>query len=555
MEEMLLACKEVVDIENELNVIRYDIENKTGNLDGLVRRQNELQERFEELDGYQYKGRIRSALIGLGFSEEDFDRSISTLSGGQKTRVSLGRLLLSNSNLLLLDEPTNHLDISSVEWLEGFLQSYKGSFIIISHDRYFLDKVTNRTFELEYGRLRTYNGGYSDYVKQREIEKKTEERNYSNTMREIERLEGVIEQQRRWNREKNIKTAESKQKVIDRLEKNLVRPMDEPDELTFSFKALEGGGNDVLIAENVGMSFDDKEFFKNCSLHITKGEKIFLLGANGCGKTTLIKNIIGKYEPSKGSIRIGTNIHIGYYDQIQENLSRDKDIFSEIHDEFPDMTQTEVRNALAVFMFKGEDVFKEIGNLSGGERARVQLTKLMLRPVNFLIMDEPTNHLDIDSREALEKALDGYNGTLLIVSHDRYFINKLADRIIYMDNDGLTNYLGNYDDFLKKRAVDTEVVQKTSEKPKNLDYAEQKKQQAEKRKVMNRFLKVEGLIEKTESEIDELNKEMLKPQYTTDFTKLSELSKELEDKEEELLSLMEEWELLQNEIEEKGYDV
>ena len=477
------------------------------------------------------------------------------LSGGEQAKVRLCKLINQETNLLLLDEPTNHLDISSVEWLEGFLQSYKGSFIIISHDRYFLDKVTNRTFELEYGRLRTYNGGYSDYVKQREIEKKTEERNYSNTMREIERLEGVIEQQRRWNREKNIKTAESKQKVIDRLEKNLVRPMDEPDELTFSFKALEGGGNDVLIAENVGMSFDDKEFFKNCSLHITKGEKIFLLGANGCGKTTLIKNIIGKYEPSKGSIRIGTNIHIGYYDQIQENLSRDKDIFSEIHDEFPDMTQTEVRNALAVFMFKGEDVFKEIGNLSGGERARVQLTKLMLRPVNFLIMDEPTNHLDIDSREALEKALDGYNGTLLIVSHDRYFINKLADRIIYMDNDGLTNYLGNYDDFLKKRAVDTEVVQKTSEKPKNLDYAEQKKQQAEKRKVMNRFLKVEGLIEKTESEIDELNKEMLKPQYTTDFTKLSELSKELEDKEEELLSLMEEWELLQNEIEEKGYDV
>ncbi len=553
MEEMLSAFKEVVEIENELDDIRLAIEAGSGDLDALIKRQTMLRERFETLEGYQYKSRIRSALAGLGFAETDFNRRVDTLSGGQKTRVALSKLLLSDANLLLLDEPTNHLDINSVQWLESFLQSYRGAFIIISHDRYFLDKVTNRTFEMENNRLRTYSGGYSEYVKQREVERKTEERNYQNTMREIERLEGIVEQQRRWNREKNIKTAESKQKVIDKLEKTLVKPQSAAEEISFSFKAAEGGGNDVLIAENVGMSFENKHIFKNFNMHIVKGEKIFLLGENGCGKTTLIKNVTGEYEPTEGNIRLGSNISIGYYDQIQENLDPDKDIFTELHDEYPMLTQTQIRNALAVFLFKGEDVFKVIKTLSGGERARVELAKLMLRSVNFLVMDEPTNHLDIDSREALEEALSGYDGTMLIVSHDRYFINKLADRVFYMDRNGVKSYIGNYDDYAEAVAKHTATVEHTAEKPKNLDYQEQKRLQAEKRKTLSRFSKVEQLIDELEKEIEYISTEMTKPEYSADFTKLAELSDAAEEKNNELLSFMEEWETLQTEIEEKGY--
>ena len=554
MGEMLTAFDEVISIEKELEEIRLSIEMQTGDMDALIKRQTFLQEQFEKLDGYRYKSLIRSTLIGLGFSEEDFKKPVQNLSGGQKTRVSLGKLLVSNSNLLLLDEPTNHLDIASVGWLEGFLSSYKGAFIVISHDRYFLDRVTNRTFELENGKLRTYNGSYSEYVKQREIEKKTEERNYLNTQHEIDRLNSIVEQQRRWNREKNIKTAESKQKVIDKLEKTLVKPATATEDIEFSFKSSEGGGNDVLITENLGMSFGTKEIYKNADIHITKGEKVFLLGANGCGKTTLIKNIIGKYEPTAGELKIGSNIQIGYYDQIQENLNQDKDIFTEIHDEFPHLTNTQIRNALAVFLFCGDDVFKEIKTLSGGERARVELTKLMLKPANFLVMDEPTNHLDIESREALEKALSDYGGTMLMVSHDRYFINKLADRIIYMTENGITSYIGNYDDFTEKSAIVTQEVKTETQKPKNIDYNEQKRQQAEKRKVLNRFSKVEELIGELEAEVESINDEMMKPELALDFTKLNELSQMAEDKNNEILELMEEWETLHNEIEEKGYN-
>lgn len=555
MDEMLSAFTEELSIENELEDIRFAIESGMGDTDSLVARQTVLHERFEMIDGYQYRSRIRSALVGLGFSEDEFTRRVDGLSGGQKTRIALARLLLSDSNLLLLDEPTNHLDIESVEWLEDFLNSWRGSFIIISHDRYFLDKVTNRTFELSNGRLRTYTGGYSEYLKQREVERKTEERSYQNTVREIERLEGIVEQQRRWNREKNIKTAESKQKVIDKLESTLIVTESEQKDIRFSFRAMPGGGQDVLTTEDLGMRFGNKRIFKNCDAHIVKGEKVFLLGPNGCGKTTFIKDIIGQYEPSEGTVKIGANIEIGYYDQIQENLDMDKTVFDELHDEYPHMTETQIRNSLAAFLFRGEDVFKEIKKLSGGERARVELAKLMLKAVNFLIMDEPTNHLDIDSREALEDALLGYDGTMLMVSHDRYFINKLADRILYMNPDGLRSFIGGYDDYIAARdRQKTAISEAAAPKSRNTDYQEQKRHQAEKRRVLNRYKKVEAQIEAVEAEIDSLGKEMAKPEIASDFGRLAEMSQTAEEKNAELDALMQEWESLQTEIEEKGYE-
>ncbi len=555
MEEILSGFGELCQIEAQLEDIRYDIDRQSGDLDMLIRRQTVLTDRYEELGGYVYKSLIRSSLIGLGFSENDFTMPVRELSGGQKTRVSLCRLLLSDANLLLLDEPTNHLDIESVEWLEGFLQSWSGSFIIISHDRYFLDRVTNRTFELGGGQLRTYTGGYSEYLKQREVERKTEERSYTNTMRQIQRLEGIVEQQRRWNREKNIKTAQSKEKIIEKLEDSLQLPQKERGDISFSFKAAPGGGQDVLITDDLGVSFGYKSIFNNCSTHIVKGERVFLLGANGCGKTTYIKTILGKYSPDSGSVTIGANIKTGYYDQIQENLSLDKTVFDELHDEYPNMTETQLRNALAVFLFRGDDVFKEINKLSGGERARVELVKLMLTPVNFLIMDEPTNHLDIDSREALENALSGYEGTMLIVSHDRYFINKLADRIIYMTESGFRNFIGGYDDFIesRQRLGETNAASVSTEKPKNADYSEQKRRQSEKRRVLSRFEKVEQLIDELEMSITRINEEMAMPEYASDFTRLGELSSEADKMNNELDSLMNEWEKLQSEIEEKGY--
>lgn len=554
MQEMLTSFSEVTEIEHQLDDIRYDIENGNGDLDELVKRQTRLQERFAELDGFFYKNKIKSTLIGLGFSEDDFSLHVNKLSGGQKTRVALGKILLSDANLLLLDEPTNHLDIESVEWLEGFLNTCKAAFIVISHDRYFLDRVTNKTFELENGRFRSYNGNYSAYMAQREIDRKTEERNYANTMAEIERLEGIVEQQRRWNRERNIKTAESKMKVIEKLEESLIKPMQSPDEIEFSFKACPGGGQDVLIAENLAMRFEDKKIFAGANLHIRKGEKVFLLGPNGCGKTTLIKIIMGMYRPTAGEYKLGANIFTGYYDQIQENLNMENTVFDEVYDEYPTLTVTQIRNALAAFLFKGEEVFKEIKKLSGGERARVELAKLMLKSVNFLIMDEPTNHLDIESREALEAALTDYDGTMLMVSHDRYFINKLADRIIYMNEDGLVSYNGGYDYFLEHRKAEVEE-EVAKEQPKNLDYKEQKRLEAQKRKTINRFKKVEELIGEAEAEIEEKSKGFEDPKVATDFVLAADLQKEIDAINEKLEELLAEWEELQTEIEENGYEV
>ena len=547
-DELLTVFSEVVEIEQELEEIRFDIENQTDGLETLIRRQNALNERFAELDGFYYRSKIRAALLGLGFSEDEFGLRVQSLSGGQKTRVELGKILLSDANLLLLDEPTNHLDISSVEWLEEFLLGYKGAVIVISHDRYFLDRVTNRTFELEGGKLFSMDGNYSAYVKQREIEKLTQERNYENTKKEIERLEGVVEQQRRWNREKNIKTAESKLKVIERLEKTLEKPQERPENIKFRFEAAPGGGNDVLIAEGLSMAFGEKMLFRNADIHIQKGERVFLLGPNGCGKTTLLKIMMGQLAATAGTYKIGANTHVGYYDQIQEHLHMEKTVIDEVWDTYPKMTQTEVRNALAAFLFRGEDVFKEISKLSGGERARVELVKLMLKRVNFLIMDEPTNHLDIQSKEALEAALADYDGTMLVVSHDRYFINKLASRILRMDGERVLNYAGNYDYYLEKFKESKPEAAKS--KPAANDYKEKKRMEAEKRKTISRYHKVEEWISEKEHAIDALNQTLATPEVATDYVKAGALTAELETLEQELEALLEEWETLHMRIEE-----
>lgn len=527
------------EIEKELDMIRWELENSSAT-EELIEKQQKLSERFAERDGYYYKSKIKSCLLGLGFSEDELTKKTDDLSGGQRTRVSLAKILLSDCNLLILDEPTNHLDISSVEWLEEFLKSYKGAFIVISHDRYFLDKVTNKTFSLENGKLFTGNGSYSTFMKQRELDKLTQLRNYQNTQREIERLEGIIEQQRRWNREKNIKTAESKQKVIDKLTENLVVPEAESRGIEFSFRALPGGGNDVLRCSGVNKAYDE-QILHDAELNIDKGERVFLLGANGCGKTTLLKLICGMEQPDGGEIKIGANTVIGYYDQIQESLDTKKTVIDEVWDEYPKKSETEIRNALAAFLFRGDEVYTEIGKLSGGERARVQLVKLILKPVNFLILDEPTNHLDIHSREALEAALADYDGTILAVSHDRFFINKLATRIVNFENRHTVSYGGGYDYFLEKHK--TQKVQAKDEKPKNIDYAEQKRIASEKRKHETKIKRAEEKIAELETALEKINSELLAS--GSDYERAAELAEDAEKTNAALEEAYAVWEELQ----------
>ena len=551
MDETLSVFSHLIDLENELNDIQYEIENNKSDLSALIDKQIRLTEEFERKDGYVYKSRAAATLMGLGFSEKETDQKVSVLSGGQKTRVSLAKILLSDANLLLLDEPTNHLDIESVEWLEEFLKSYNGAFVVISHDRYFLDKVTGRTFELENGRFYSMNANYSAFAAQRDIERLTLERNYENTTREIERLENIVEQQRRWNRERNIKTAESKLKVIKKLKDTLVEPAAAPEEAHFRFRAKPGGGTDALITENLSMSFGEKKLFENIDIHIIKGERVFIVGPNGCGKTTLLKIILGLIQACGGSSRIGANTFIGYYDQLQESLHMDKEVIDEVWDEYPSLNQTSVRNALAAFLFKGEDVFKQIKSLSGGERARVELVKLILKDVNFLIMDEPTNHLDIHSREALEKALSEYDGTLLMVSHDRYFINSIATRILKMDSDGIVSYDGGYDDFIEKTTMPaTEKKEKKAPSASAVSYREQKRIESEKRKLKTRFSKTEESISLLEEEIKLLTNNLRLPEISSDYLKAAEISDEINKKNETLDALYIEWEELQKKLEE-----
>lgn len=550
-DEVLEIFRPLIDAENELADIAVAID--TGDhSEQTLSRQMQLQERFEREGGLTYKSMTCSALAGLGFSEDDFNKPISVMSGGQKSKAQLAKLLLSGSNILLLDEPTNHLDITACEWLEKFLTEYKGAYIVISHDRYFLDKVTDTTFEMENRTLREYKGNYTRYLELKAEARETQQRVYDRTVKEINRIEGIVEQQKRWGQEHNFITAASKQKQADRLKETLEKPEDLPEAIKFTFRAKEGGANDVLTAKGLSKSFDGTAVFTNAELDIKKNTTTFILGENGCGKTTLLKILTGEYQADSGEYKFGNNIQFGYYDQAQKDLDPSKTVIDEVWDRYPGMTQTQVRSALAQFLFKGDDVFKNVGKLSGGEKARVSLLKLMLSKANMLLLDEPTNHLDIHSREALENALASYGGTLLIVSHDRYLINKLADRIVWLGKTGTVNIDGNYDRYIElkgAKAQSEQAVQVKAAEGKKNDYKERKERESTLRKLSGALKRCEQAIDEIGLKTAELAQQMSQPEIATDYEKTSALAQEIEALKEKEEALTAEWMELSEQIE------
>ena len=551
LEEVLTVFSPLLQMERELEDLNRLLSQNPPEeeLSRLILRQTELNDRFVDGGGLTCRARARSALMGLGFTEEQLHNRVGVLSGGQKAKLQLAKMLLGGANLLLLDEPTNHLDINAVEWLEDFLKNYTGSFIVISHDRYFLDKATSRTLELQGTHLESYKGNYTRYLALKEEKRLAMERVYESTQREIKRLEGIIEQQRRWNQECNYVTIASKQKSIDRLEATLEKPEQDPDSIRFQFHASRRSGDEVLNAENISLSFDgNSPLFQNVKLEIRRGEKIFLIGPNGCGKTSLFKILLGQYQQDTGTVRLGTGVDIGYYEQSQLSLHDEKTVIDEIWDLHPHMTQTEVRSALAIFLFQGEDVFKPIGGLSGGERARVLLLKLMLSKANFLLLDEPTNHLDIGSCEALEDALSGYDGTLFIVTHDRYLINKLADKVYVLDQNGATLYHGNYDYYLEKRdAQQAQEVQKAE--PKVNLYKLRKERESEVRKKKSALARLEKEIEENDSALRDLEQQLEDPEVAADYQAVTETSEQLAGLKEQAERLLADWSSLSEELE------
>ncbi len=552
-DEVLSVFDYLKNMQDEIDLLSLQIENGQGDINEAVSRQTMLIEQYEREGGLTYKSRARSALIGLGFSENDFDKPTGTLSGGQMSKLSLCKLLLSRANLLLLDEPTNHLDIQAVSWLESYLKDFKGEIILISHDRFFLDAVTNKTIELEHNKITTYEGNYSTFIKKKEHELEALKNKYINDMREIKRVEGIIEQQKRWGRERNFITAQSKQHQVDKLKEQLVTPDSQLETLSFKLEPKRESGQDVLMCYDLQKSFDNKKIFENLFMHIKKGERVFIIGPNGCGKSTLFKLLTSQHKPDEGAIRFGAKVDLAYFDQMQKDLDLTKSALDEVYDAYPHMDLTQVRTVLGSFMFKGDDVFKKLSKMSGGERARVSLLKLMLKQGNLLLLDEPTNHLDTSSREALEKTLLSYGGTMLIISHDRYFINKLATRVLYMNKDGFVEYLGNYDNYLERTqgvaSDESMVVDKSDQKPKLNDYKLQKQQQSQMRKRKTQLAKCEARISELEEEIENLHARMNDDDVMSDYEKLSQITLQLEISQIELDECYEKWAELSEEVE------
>lgn len=547
-DELISVFDYLMEMEKEIEVQNRIVDSSPMPSSEDIEKQTRLIEEYQRLGGLTYKSRTRSALLGFGFDEKYFDMPTNKLSGGQRSKLSLLKLLLSKSNMLLLDEPTNHLDIKAVNWLENFIKDFKGSMLIISHDRYFLDNVTNKTIELEHEKVMMYKGNYTEFKNKKKAYVESLTNKYENDLKEIKRIEGIVEQQKRWGREHNFITAASKQKEADRIKAQLVAPDSQLKTMHMNFAPKQTSGNDVLMCSNLSKSFDSK-LFENVDLHIKRNERVFIIGENGCGKTTLFNMILGKIAPDSGSIDFGAQVDVGYFDQMQNNLDLNKTALDEIWDSFPNMTETQVRTALGSFLFSGDQVFIPLNKMSGGERARISLLKLMLGKNNFLLLDEPTNHLDSASREQLENTLSEYDGTMLIISHDRYFVNKLATRILDLTQNGMVEYLGNYDYYLEKnkdfenaKITNGEVERKQNKGSK--DYKQQKLEQAKERKRKNDLKKTEAKIEELDEKIATLNDMLQQDEITSDYAKLMELTNELEQMQEEQETLYTLWEEL-----------
>lgn len=550
-DELLSVKQYILDMEKELRSIEKRMNTADGDeLENLMKKYSDLNHRFEMENGYAYKSEITGVLKGLGFSEEDFTLNVNTLSGGQKTRVALGRLLLAKPDIILLDEPTNHLDMESIRWLENYLLNYNGAVLIVAHDRYFLDKIVSKIIELDNGMATVFSGNYTDYAAKKAILRNMKLKEYLNQQREIKHQEDVITKLKQFNREKSIKRAESREKMLDKIE-IVDKPQELNDKMNIKLEPNVVSGNDVLTISGLSKSFDDVTLFDNIDIEIKRGERVALIGNNGTGKTTILKLINGIIEPDSGSIYLGAKVNIGYYDQEHHVLDPDKTIFDEIRDAYPDLNNTQIRNTLAAFLFTNEDVFKYIRDLSGGEKGRVSLAKLMLSNANFLILDEPTNHLDIVSKEILENALNNYTGTVLFVSHDRYFINAAATRIIELSNKTVVNYIGNYDYYLEKRDIlsakpvntvssaDIEHAKKAADS--KASWQEEKVKQAQLKKIKNELKRTEERIANIEERIDKLDNMYADPAISSDTAKLMEIHTEKEELSKELDKLYDRW--------------
>lgn len=552
-EEVLQAKQDLIRMEERLRALEEEMKHEQGErLEELMNTYTRLSHTFELENGYAYRSEVVGVLKGLGFEPEEFEKKVSTLSGGQKTRVALGRLLLTKPDVILLDEPTNHLDMESIAWLEGYLLNYSGAVFIVSHDRYFLDRVVTKIVEIDAGKVTTFEGNYSAYSQKKAMLREAAYHAWMNQQQEIRHQEEVIAKLKSFNREKSIRRAESREKMLDKMEV-LEKPSEVRADMRIRLEPRVTSGNDVLRVSNLSKSFPGQPLFSDLNFEIRRGERVAIIGNNGTGKTTILKILNGVVAPDGGQIELGTKVQIGYYDQEHQVLHMDKTIFQEISDTYPYLTNTEIRNVLAAFLFTEDDVFQPIHTLSGGERGRISLAKLMLSNANFLILDEPTNHLDIVSKEILEQALRDYTGTVLYVSHDRYFINQTATRILELTNRQLVNYIGNYDYYLEKKEELTSIyapsaaadnVEKPAQSAVKLDWKTQKEEQARQRKRENDLKKTEARIEELETRDAEIDEEMSQPEVATDVAKCVALSNEKAEIAAELEQLYEKWEEL-----------